>query len=121
MKSEGEKLVENLRGKNIFKNIERQKIEIEKVRRKNSINSNHTDSIPNWNKKDPDSVHVDMNHTNSNQINLSDSTKIGSILDSYNICVIENIFSSPLHYLVHVSPIFTYGSASDPPSPLHES
>ena len=38
---------------------------------------------------------------------------------SENICAIENILVSPVHSLVHTSPIFLRGIASDPPSLLH--
>ena len=46
--------------------------------------------------------------------------------DSSNICAIEKILSSPVHLLHIPSPvpspcIFTYGTASDPRSPSHDS
>ena len=33
----------------------------------------------------------------------------------------EKLLTSPVHYTVHESPISKYGSASDPPSPPHDS
>ena len=44
-----------------------------------------------------------------------------SIHDSADIYTIENILAFKVHSLVHASPIFTYGSASDPPTPSHDS
>ena len=44
-----------------------------------------------------------------------------SIHDSADFRAIENILVSLVHSRTHVSPIFTNGSRSDPPSPLHES
>ena len=87
-----------------------------KIRRKNAVI---------WNHKDSDSIHVDPNHTILNQTIPDDSTNIGSINDSANICVIENILSSPVHsvhtaYLVLAPPIFNFGTASDPQSPSHD-
>ena len=46
---------------------------------------------------------------------------IGSIHDSDDICAIEKILASPVHSPIHASRIFTYASARDPLSPLHES
>ena len=66
-------------------------------------------------------IHIDSNDTNLIQPIPADSTNIGSIYDSANICAIEKILASPVHSLVNASLIFTYGSASDPPSPSHES
>ena len=65
-------------------------------------------------------IHVDPNHTKSNQPITANSTNIISINDSANICEIEKIFEYPVHSLVHVSPIFNYVIASDPPSPLYD-
>ena len=121
MKSKIENLVENLRGNKTLKSAERKKVEVKKVGRKNSVDWNHTDSILNWDQKDSDSIHVDMNHTNSNKPIPSDSKNIGLIYDSDDILTIENILASPVHSPVHASPIFTYGAASDPPSPPHNS
>ena len=73
------------------------------------------------NQKDSDPIHVDMNHNKSNQLSPCDSTNIGSIHDSDNIRSNENIFELPVHYPVHASPIFTYGSRSETPSPTHYS
>ena len=51
MKSEIEKIVENLRVNNIYKNSERgNNYEVEKVEWKKSVNWNHTNLILNWNK-----------------------------------------------------------------------
>ena len=47
-------------------------------------------------------------------------TNIGSIHDSANIRAIEKIMELLVHSLVHASLIFSYGSASDPPSPSHD-
>ena len=108
----------NLGANKIFENAERKNnFEVEKVERKNSVI---------WNKKYFDSVHVDLNHTNSNQPITADSTNIGSMNDSADIHVIEKIFSSPVYllhipYLVPTPTIFTYGTASDPWSPSHDS
>ena len=49
------------------------------VGRKHSVNWNHTDSIINWNQKYTDSVHIDPNHTDSNQPIPDGLTNIGSI------------------------------------------
>ena len=122
IKSECENKVENLRGDNIFKNSERENnSEVEKLGTKFCKLESHRLSIINWNKKYYDLINVDPNHTNSNQLNPSDLTNIGSIHDSTNICAIENIFPLPVHSPVHTSPIFIYGGASDPTSPLHDS
>ena len=122
MKSENENLVENLKGNKSFKNAEnRNNFKIEKVWRKKSVNWNHTDSILNWNQKYSDSIHIDSNHTNSNQPIPADLTNIRSIYDSDNIYTIENISASPVSSPVQVSPIFTYGSASGSPSTSHDS
>ena len=60
--------MENIRGKKCFKNAERKKnSEVEKFGQESDVNWNHTDLILNCNQKDSDSIHVDMNHTNSNQ------------------------------------------------------
>ena len=71
-------------------------------------------------------IHVDPNHTESNQPIPEDSTNILSINDSADICLIKNILSSPVHlvnttYLVPDPQIFTYGIASDPQSPSYDS
>ena len=71
-------------------------------------------------------IHVDPNHTNSDQPIPADSTNIESIHDSADIHAIENILKL-LVKLVHTptpvpaSPIFLYGRASDPLSQLHDS
>ena len=41
--------------------------------------------------------------------------------DSDDICAIENILALPVHSPLHASPMFTDGSASDPPLPTHDS
>ena len=66
-------------------------------------------------------IHVDQNHTDSNQPIPADSTNIGSIHDSDNIHKIEKILASLEHSPVHASPIFTYESVIDPTSPPHDS
>ena len=91
-----------------------------KVERKNSIDWNQTNSILIWNQGYSESIHVDTNHTDLNQLNSDDLANIGSIHDSDNIRAIENILASPAHSPVHASPIFNYRSASDPPSPPHD-
>ena len=85
------------------------------------MNWNHTDSILNWHQKYSDSIHVDPNHTNSNQPIPEDLTNIVSTHDSAEICALEKIFASPINSLIHESQIRTYGSASDPISPPHDS
>ena len=90
---------------------------VEKVGRKNSVI---------WDHKDSYSIHVDPNHTNLNQPITANSTSIVSIHDSADMCAIEKILSYPVH-LIHTpspviaSPIFIYGTASDPPSPQYDS
>ena len=122
MKSEGKNLVKNLIGNRIFEIAERRNnLKVEKVGRKSSVNRNHTDLILNWNIKKSDSINVHPNHTNSNQLIPDNSTNIGSINYSANILAIEKILVSPVYSLVYASPIFTYGSASDPPSLPHDS
>ena len=71
--------------------------------------------------KKSDLVHADPNHTKSNQPIPAYFPNIGSIHDSSYISAIEKILAMTVHYLVHASPIFTYGRASDPPSPSHDS
>ena len=71
-------------------------------------------------------IHVDPNHTNSNQAIPSDLTNIGSIHDSADIRAIENTLSSPVNLVytpspVPASPIFTYGTVCDPRSSLYGS
>ena len=122
MKSESENLVENIRGYKNFKSADRKnKIEVDKFGRKNSVNWNHTDLIINYNKKYSDSIHVGPCHTDSNQPIPADSTNIGSIHGSADIRAIGVILASPIYPLVPASPIFTYGSTSHPPSPSHDS
>ena len=102
---------ENLGGNKTFENVDRENnLEVGKVGRKIYVI---------WNHKDSESIHFDPNHTNSNQRIPDNLTNIGSINDSAYICVIENMFSSPVQlvhapYLVPAPPIFTYGIASDP-------
>ena len=90
----------------LLENTERKNnVEVGKVGRKNSVI---------WNHRDSDLIDVDPNHTNSNQPIPNDSTNIGSINDSADIHVIENILSSPVHlvhttYPVPAPPLFTYG------------
>ena len=62
-----------------------------------------------------------MNHTNSIQTIPADSINIGSIHDSSDIRAIEYILTLPVHSLVPASPIFFYGSASNPSSLLYDS
>ena len=80
---------------------------------------NQNDSIINWPKKDSESIHVFVNHADSNQIHLDHSTNIESIHNSDGIREIEKILALPVHSQVHASPLFTYGSI-DPSLPLHE-
>ena len=96
--------------------IRKNDFEVEKVGRKNSVI---------WNHKDSKSIHVDPNHTKSNQSIQDNLTNIVSISDSSDICAIEKILSLLVHwvhtpYLVPTTGIFTYGTASDPRSPSHE-
>ena len=55
-----------------------------------------------------------------NQINPN-LTNIRSIHDSDNICAIDKILESLVHYPLHASQIFTFGGSSDPPSPPQDS
>ena len=122
MKSEGENLVKKLKGNNIFKNAERKNIfQLENFGRQNAVNWNHPNLILNWNQKYSDSIHIDLNHTNLNQLNPVNLKNIRLIHDSDNIFAIENKLTLPVHSLVHASSIFTYRSTSDPPSPPHDS
>ena len=66
-------------------------------------------------------IGLDPNHTDSIQLIPDDLTNIVSIHDSANIFAIENILASLVHSLIHDSPIFLHGSASDPPSLFHAS
>ena len=92
LRSEGENLVENLIGNNIFKNAKRKDIyEVEKFGRKKSVNLNHADSILNWDEKYFNLIHVDLSHTESTHLNTENSIDIGSIHDSENINAIEKI------------------------------
>ena len=110
MKSEIENLVENIRGNKNFKNAEcKNYFKVEKVGRKHSANWNQTDSIPNFNQKYSDPIHIDTNHTNSNQTIPSDSKNIGSIHDSSDICAIEKILALLVHSTVPAPQIFLYG------------
>ena len=122
MKSESENLVENLGDNKIYNNAEsKNDSKVEKVGHQNYVNWNLTDLIINWNPKYSDSIHVDPNHTSSNQPIPANSENIGSIHDSVSIRAIENILELPVHSPVHASPIFTYWSESDPPLPPHDS
>ena len=73
------------------------------VGRKNSVNWNHTELILNCNQSNSDLIHVDPNHTDSNQTIQSDSTNIRSIHDSYNIFAMEKILHRRhiLQYTLH--------------------
>ena len=72
-----------LGGNKTFKNADHENnFEVEKVDRKNSIILNH---------KYSDSIHVDPNHTDSNQLIPDDLKNIGSINNSDDICAIEKI------------------------------
>ena len=101
-----------------FENTERENnFEVEKVGRKTSVI---------WNHKYSDSIHVDLNHTNSNKPIPENSTNIGSTNDSSDIFAMEKILLSPLYLVNTPSPlpaprIFNYGTASDPISPSHKS
>ena len=66
-------------------------------------------------------MHVDLNQKNLNQLNPADSTNIRPIHNSENISEIDKILTSPVYSPVHASPIFTYGSASNPSSPSYYS
>ena len=74
------------------------------------------------NQKESNSIHVDLNHTDSNQPITYDSTKIGSIHDLAHICAIEKILTSPGTFGTYTfsstrsNNVFN-GKASDPPSP----
>ena len=120
MKIDNKNLVENLRDNKVFKNSERaNNFDVGKFGR--NINWNHIDSILNLNQKYYDSIHVDMDHNNSNKPIPADLTNIVSIHDSDYIPAIENILASLVHSLVQASLIFTYGSAIEPPSSPHDS
>ena len=81
--------IKNLGGNEIFENTERKNdCVVEKLGRENYVI---------WYNKDSDSIHVDPNHTNSNQTIPANFTSIESIHDSADIRSIENIFSSPVH------------------------
>ena len=82
--------------------------EVEKVGNKNSLICGH---------KDYDLIHIDKNHADSNQLILVNSTNIRYTNDSDDIPVIEKMFSSKVS---SARTFFTYGKASDPPSPLHD-
>ena len=72
---------ENPGGNRIFENDERKNnFEFKKDGHKNSAI---------WNHKDSDLIHIDPNHTESNQPIPDDFSNIGSINDSANIGVIE--------------------------------
>ena len=114
--------MENLRGNKSFKNAEhKNNFKVGKVGREKSLNWNHIDSILDWNQKYSDSINIDPNHTDSNQPIPDDSTNIGSVHGSADVCAIENILASRVHSPVHASPIFTYGSAIESLTPLHDS
>ena len=103
MKNETENLAENLRDNKFSKNTERENnLIVEEVGRKNSVNWNHTDLIPNWNQKYSGSIHIYPNHTKSNQPIPANPTNIGSIHDSDKICEIENLLASSVHSPVHM-------------------
>ena len=85
------------------------------------VDLNRTNSILNRNHKYSDLIHIDPNKTDSNQPITDDSTNIVLIYDSSYIHTIETIITSPVHSLVLSSPIFSYGRASHPPSPLNDS
>ena len=122
IKSESKNLFEKLRGNNIFKNVQHENnFKVENVGCKNSVNWNHIESILYWNQEYSNSIHIDPNHTDSNQLNADNSTNIGSIHDSDHICAIEKILASPVHSLIHTSSMFTCGSSSDPQSSPHDS
>ena len=109
---------ENLGGNKIFENAEHENNFLSwKVGRDNSVIQYH---------KYYESIQVYPNHSNSNEPIPENSTNIGSIHYSYRICAIEKMLSLPMHLvhtpsLVPASPIFTYETAIDPPSPSHES
>ena len=78
-----------------------------------------------WNHNYSESIHVDTNHTDSNQPIPDNSKNIGSIHNLANICAIEKMLTSSVHLLhtpspVTDPPIFVYGTVSDPRSPPHD-
>ena len=91
--------------------------EDEKVGRKNSII---------WDHKYSHSIRVDMNHTNPNQPIPYHSKKLDESMTQPIFMQQKNMLSQMVH-LVHTpstvpaSPIFTYGEASHPLSPTHDS
>ena len=122
MKNETGNLVENLRDNTIFKNTEcKDNSNVQKFGGKNSVNWNHTNLIINYNQKYSDLIHVDPNHTNSNQPIPDNSTHIGSIHNSDDIFATDTVLTSPVHSTVQASRIFNYGNESDPPSPPNDS
>ena len=96
--------MENLRYNTIFKNYERRdNFNVENNGSKNSVIWNNIDLILNWNQKDSDLIHVDLNHDYLNQPIPDGLTNIGSIHDSDSICAIDKTLTSPVHSLVHAS------------------
>ena len=75
----------NFGGNNTFKNAKcENNFEVETVERKNSVI---------WNHKSSDSIYVDTNRTNMNQLIPDSSTNIKPINYSADIFAIEKIFS----------------------------
>ena len=66
-------------------------------------------------------IHVDPNHTNSNQPIPDNSTHIGSIHNSDDIFATDTVLTSPVYSTVQASQIFNYVSESDPSSPPNDS
>ena len=107
IKNETGNILENLRDKIVFKNSERKdNFNVETFWHKNSVNRNHTKSNLNYNQNYSDLINVDLNHTNSDQPTSDNSTNIGSIHDSDNILERDKTLASPVHYMVHASPIY---------------
>ena len=101
---------ENLGGNNIFENSEwENNFEVEKIVRKNSVILNH---------KYSDSIHIDPDYADTNQLIPDDSTNTGSINNSDEIFAIENMLSSRVPA---PQTFFTYGTSSDPTSPSYDS
>ena len=64
---------------------------------------------------------IDLKYTDSIKLMSADPTNIRLIHDTADMCAIENILEPLVHSQVKASPTFSYGSESDPPSPLNDS
>ena len=74
----------NIEGKKMFEDVERRKtFEVESFGQTNSVIQNHIDS---------DSIRVDQNNADSNQLITANSKKIGSINDSSDIREIKKYY-----------------------------